>query len=283
VEGNLTDAALLLIAHGSTVNRESAAPTYQHAGELRRRGLFGAVFEAFWKQEPGIRTVLAGVVQARVFAVPLFISEGYFTRQVIPHELGLENAESGTLPLVQRGPDRALYYCAPIGTHASMADVILSRAREVVEKHPFPRAPKTNDTALVIAGHGTDRNDNSRRAVEEQVARIREQGLYREVHAVFMEESPRIQECYGLIDAKNMVVVPFFMSDGLHSYEDIPVMLGEAEAIVHQRLLKGQPTWRNPTEKKGKLVWYARSVGTEPHVADVVLNRVREALAAPGP
>ena len=75
-------------------------------------------------------------------------------------------------------------------------------------------------------------------------------------------------------------MVPFFISDGLHSYEDIPMMLGEPERLVKSRLAAGQPTWRNPTEKKGKLLWYAPSIGNEPHIADVILERVREAAAS---
>jgi hypothetical protein len=43
---------------------------------------------------------------------------------------------------------------------------------------------------------------------------------------------------------------------------------------VKERLAAGQPTWRNPTEKNGKLVWYAPAVGTEPLLAEVILERV---------
>ena len=88
--GDFSDAALVLIGHGSTLNAESAAPTYQHADELRRRAIFGQVIEAFWKLEPSICGVLRGVFARRVFIVPLFISEGYFTEEVIPRELGFE-------------------------------------------------------------------------------------------------------------------------------------------------------------------------------------------------
>jgi sirohydrochlorin cobaltochelatase len=109
---------------------------------------------------------------------------------------------------------------------------------------------------------------------------IRARGEYAEVHAVFMEEDPRIGDCYTMAQSRNIVMVPFFISDGLHSYEDIPVMLGEPERIVQKRYREGQPTWRNPTEKKGKLVWYSRSIGNEPHLPDVVLERVREAERA---
>jgi len=75
------------------------------------------------------------------------------------------------------------------------------------------------------------------------------------------------------------VVVPFFISDGLHTQEDIPVLLGEAKRTVEQRLAAGQPTWRNPTEKNGKLVWYSPSVGSAPELAEVILERVREAAS----
>ena len=271
---DLSDAALVLIGHGSTLNAESCAPVYQHAGELRRRKIFAQVQEAFWKQEPNLAGVLRGVFAPRVFIVPLFISEGYFTEEVIPRELGFAAGER-----VQRRGEQTLFYCGPIGTHDSMTEVLLRRAREIVEQHPFPRAPKAEDTALFIAGHGTGNNENSRKAIERQTELIRGKQIYREVHSVFMEEEPRIGDCYTLTPAKNIVMVPFFISDGLHSYEDIPMMLGETEKIVRERLQTGQPTWRNPTEKRGKRVWYSASIGNEPHIADVVLQRVREACA----
>ena len=92
-----------------------------------------------------------------------------------------------------------------------------------------------------------------------------------------MEEAPFIRGCHETAKTKNIVVVPFFISDGLHAVEDIPVLLGEPVRIVKERLAAGQLTWRNPTERGGKLVWYASSVGTEPLLADVILERVREA------
>src|SRR5262245_18245852 len=273
---DFSDAALVLVGHGSTLNAESSAPTYQQADELRQRKIFGQVLECLWKLEPSICGVLRGVFAYRVFVVPLFISEGYFTEEVIPRELGLCAKDENDFARVQKRGQQTIFYCGPIGTHDSMTNVLLSRAREIVEKHPFPRRPKPSETALFIAGHGTSSNDNSRKAIERQVELIRTQNIYAEVHPIFMEEEPRIGDCYRMTQAKNLVMVPFFISDGLHSYEDIPVMLGEPERVVRKRLSSGQPTWRNPTEKKGKLIWYSSSIGNEPHIADVILERVRE-------
>jgi sirohydrochlorin cobaltochelatase len=265
--------ALIVLGHGTALNENSAAPVRQHAAELRRRKIFGAVHEAFWKQEPQIKQILAEISAPRIFIAPLFISEGYFAGQVIPRELGFESGK--TLKV----NESEIHYCAPVGTHESMTKVILSRAEAVVKAFPFPRAPKLSETTLFIAGHGTGKNENSRKPMERQVELIRAQGIYADVHAIFMEEAPRIADCYTLAQTKNLVVVPFFISDGLHTQEDIPVLLGEAKKMVDQRVAFGQPAWRNPTERHQKLVWYSPAVGTEPGMAEVILERVREAAA----
>lgn len=274
---DFSDATLVLVGHGSTLNAESAAPTYQHADELRRRNLFAQVTECFWKLEPSIGGVLRGVFAPRIFVVPLFISDGYFTEEVIPRELGLCAKGAQDFARTQRRGAQILHYCGPVGTHDSMTAVLLARAREIVQQHPFPRSPSPEETTLFIAGHGTGNNENSRKAIERQVELIRGQNLYAAVHPIFMEEEPRIADCYSLAQTKNIVIVPFFISDGLHSYEEIPVMLGEPARVVQERYQSGQPTWRNPTEKQGRRVWYSASIGSEPHIADVILDRVREA------
>ncbi len=279
---DFSDAALVLVGHGSTLNADSAAPVRQHAQELRRRKIFAQVLEGFWKQEPGIGGVARGVLARRVFIVPLFISEGYFVEEAIPRELGLRTADQPDFPRVQQRGSQTLFYCGPIGTHPSMTGVLLARARDIIEKHPFPRAPRPQETALFIAGHGTGRNENSRQAIERQAELIRAQNIYGEVHAIFMEEEPRLGDCYRLAQLRNLIVVPFFISDGLHSYEDIPVMLGEPERMVRGRLKQGRPSWRNPTEKHGKLLWYTASIGSEPLLAEVILERVREAAQGVG-
>lgn len=265
------DAVLVVLGHGTELNAQSAAPVWQHAAALRRRRLFAAVQAAFWKQEPSIQAVLAGLVAPRVFIAPLFISDGYFCGQVIPEALGFGVSR------VRREAAQERYYCRPIGTHESMTKVILARAAGVVQQFPFPRAPKPADTTLFVAGHGTGKSAESRKAIEHQVEMIRAQRIYADVHAVFMEEEPRIAGCHALARTKHCVMVPFFISDGLHVVEDIPVLLGEPGNIIKARHAAGQPTWRNPTEKHGQLFWYASSVGTEPGVAEVILERVREA------
>ena len=265
---------LVVLGHGTVLNDQSAAPVFQHAAELRRRKILREVHVAFWKQEPQVRKVLAEIRARRVFIVPLFISEGYFSTEIIPTELGFNYPYN----LKLKTNNSELHYCRPVGSHKSMTGVILARAAEVVKQFPFPRAPKPAETTLLIAGHGTERNANSRLAIQRQVELIRGQNVFAAVGAVFMEQAPYLKDCIAAAKTKNIVVVPFFISDGLHVVEDIPILLGESEKLVKERHAAGQPTWRNPTEKYGRLIWYSPAVGTEPHLADVILERVQEAV-----
>jgi len=192
VRQNLSDAALVLLGHGTTLNAESAAPVYQHAAELRRRKHFENVHEAFWKQSPRVSEVISTLRTRRVFIVPLFLSEGYFSEEVIPQELGFKRPGQTDWARSLRRQDQTFFYCKPVGANRRITDVLLDRAREVAESFPFPRVPKPKDTTLFIAGHGTDQNQNSRKAVERQVDLLRKLDLYAAVHGIFLEEEPRI-------------------------------------------------------------------------------------------
>ena len=270
--------SLVLLGHGSTVNADSAAPVYDHAEALRKLGVFESVVEGFWKQEPNLAGVLRGVFSKRTVIVPLFISDGYFTEEVIPRELGFAQKSTASYERIMERDGQTFFYSSPVGTHPAMTEVLLARATDIVRQFPFPRTPSPSETALFIAGHGTGNNENSRKAIEAQVDLFRAMNQYREVHPAFMEEEPRIENIYAMTSARYVVVVPFFISDGLHSFEDIPVLLGESAAVVRKRLLAKQPTWRNPSEKHGKLVWYTRSVGQSEKMTEVILERAKEAL-----
>jgi sirohydrochlorin cobaltochelatase len=256
------NSALLLVGHGSTQNPDSSAPTLVHAAELRRRGTFAEVASAFWKEEPGLREVYHQLESPEIYIVPNFISEGYFTKTVIPRELELTGATT-----LRNG--RRLHYCAPVGSHPHMTEVLLHRARET--------APEVDpkEITLFIVGHGTGLNDNSAKAAKDQVRWIEERGLYGEVIASYMEEPPLISDWATLSRCENVVVVPFFIADGLHSYEDIPVLLGiESET---GKAASQQEVFRcNPYHLHGKTLYYASAIGTEPLMADLILDQIRD-------
>jgi sirohydrochlorin cobaltochelatase len=256
------DSALIIVGHGSTVNPDSAAPTFDHAEELLRRGVFGEVHCAFWKEEPSLRQVLHMVERDDIYVVPNFISEGYFTRSVIPRELELDG------PVTQRG-GRVIKYCEPVGSHEQMTELLLHRAA-----HAAPEAPP-RETSVFIVGHGTDLNENSAVAAKREVERIAGRGIYAEVLNAYMEEEPLISKWDEYASQPNVIVVPFFISDGLHSYEDIPVLLGIAGESLGAASANAKEIFRrNPYHMRGRTLYYASAIGTEPLFADVILEQV---------
>jgi len=249
-----TQSALLIVGHGSTVNPDSSAPSLAHAAEIRRRGIFADVACCFWKEEPSLRDALF-LFQApsikEVYVVPNFISEGYFTETVIPRELELDGR------LTDRLTGQVWKYCEPVGNHPAMTDLLLQRAREVA-----PDVPE-GETSLLIVGHGTSLNDNSAVAAKREVEAIRSRKRYAAVLNVYMEEPPLVADWADLTETPNVVVVPFFISDGLHSYQDIPVLLGiETEATAAAS--RQQVFRRNPHQLRNRLLYYGSAIGTEP-------------------
>lgn len=270
--------ALVVLGHGSTVNPDSSAPTFIHAEEIRRRGLFDEVVCAFWKEEPSFRQVLDMVESPAVYIVPNFISEGYFTQKIIPREIGLEGPITH-LPSRPGLPARTLKYCEPVGSHARMTDLLLHRAREVAPGLD-PR-----EASLVIVGHGTSLNENSGLAVKEQVVRIQSRRQYAEVLGMFMEEDPFVTDWQKLTASPDVIVVPFFVSDGLHSYQDIPVLLG-IEAEPKGAAGGGAEVFRrNPHLIGGRRLYYSSAIGTDPLFAGIIVEQALDfdARHAPHP
>ncbi|MGA3171348.1 MAG: CbiX/SirB N-terminal domain-containing protein [Chthoniobacteraceae bacterium] len=268
------ESALVILGHGSTVNPDSSTPTFAHAREIERRGVFGEVECAFWKEEPSFRQVLDMVGSGEVYVVPNFISEGYFTQKIIPRELGLEGAITH-LAARPGMPARRVKYCEPVGSHPRMTDLLLHRAREVAPDVDAGRA------SLVIVGHGTSLNENSGLAVKEQVGRIEARGEYAEVLGMFMEEDPFVTDWQRLTSQRDVIVVPFFVSDGLHSYQDIPVLLGiEAEGGAAASANRqaggagGDVFRRNPYIIGGRRLYYSSAIGSDPLFAGAILDQV---------
>jgi sirohydrochlorin cobaltochelatase len=246
------NAALLIVGHGSTVNPASSTPTLMHAATIRSRNIFADIACCFWKEEPSLRDALfffRDPAIREVYVVPNFISEGYFTRTVIPRELELSGPET------ERANGQIWKYCEPVGSHQSMTDHLLDRAREIAP------GVHEDEAALLIVAHGTSLNDNSAVAAKEQAEKIRQLGRYSEVLNVYMEEAPLVSDWANLTKSKNVVVVPFFISDGLHSYEDIPALLGiEAKTGGEHQL-------------QGRSIFYSTAIGTDSRFADVIIEQ----------
>ena len=256
-------SGLLIVGHGSTVNPDSSAPSLAQAAALRARGLYREVAACFWKEEPSLRDALFGLDDSEireVYVVPNFISEGYFTQTVVPRELELSGRQT------RRPGGQVWKYCEPVGNHPQVTELLLRRAAEV--------APgiSESETTLLIVGHGTSLNEKSAVAAKREAAKIAALQRYFSVQNAYMEESPLVSDWSRLTTTPNVVVVPFFISDGLHSYQDIPILLGiEPEMTIATSQCAAFR--RNPHRLHGRDLYYASAIGTEPSFAEIILQQ----------
>jgi sirohydrochlorin cobaltochelatase len=245
--------ALVLVGHGSHLSSSSSAPVYAHAERIRAAGVFDEVIEGFWKEEPSLRNVLDLTESDDVYVVPVFLAEGYFTRQVVPRELALQG-ERSTL-------DRQrIHYCRPVGAHPSMRELVLQRALATCRSGPT----EARDSALVIIGHGTNRSSTSGDTVYELVDSLRSRGEFAFVTCGFLDEDPPIADIVASLRVPNVVLVPFFVAEGWHTAETIPTDLGLAGTR---------------TERAGRTLLYSPPVGTLPEITEVILSIVGDAGA----
>jgi len=243
--------ALVIVGHGSHLNEDSSLPVYEHARRIRQDGEFDEVVECFWKEEPSMRHVLDTVESDEVCVVPAFISEGYFTQQVIPRELGLEG------PVTRKG-SKTVRYAGPLGTFEGMPDVILERTQDLMRGKEV-----SGRSALVLLGHGTDLNKNSGGVIYLNAGRIRERGIYDRVEVGFLDQDPEIGDVVRKTGAENVILIPVFIAEGWHTRETIPEDLG----------LRGEVTVR-----EDKTIFYGAPVGTHPSMANLIAARARETV-----
>jgi sirohydrochlorin cobaltochelatase len=283
--------ALVIVAHGSHLNPASHDPAFSHADTIRKAGAFEEVREAFWKEEPSFREALRTVESEEVYVVPLFISEGYFTEQVIPRELRLDGwdvslwdssgTDADTATLTVEDVEKTVHYCGPVGTHPSMSDVIVQRTESVTGDPDVGEVDEQRSSArqtasdggfgLAVVGHGTNRNENSAKAIEYHAERVREMDRFAEVQALFMDEEPEVDAITEHFTAEDIAVVPLFIADGYHTQEDIPEDMGLTD--------DHREGYDVPATVGDHRIWYAGAVGTEPLMADVVLERAADAGA----
>ena len=237
---------LLLLGHGSHLNPLSSAPVHEQVARLRATGRYRSVEAAFWKEEPSFARALDRYDEGEVVALPMFVSGGFFTEEVIPAEMELAGRVTRRGPLTVRLAD-------PVGAHPAIADLLVQRALE---------QGAGADTAVAVLGHGTPRNPNSAKNVYAQAERVRNTGRFADVGVVFLEQAPDLSQLPGLFAAPEVVVVPLFIADGWHVDESIPEALDLSVGSE-----AGRP-----------IIRYTAAVGTHPGMSAVVAACVEEAL-----
>ena len=262
------DATLLLVGHGSRLNKASSRAARLVADDLKRRALFAEVRAAFLRDEPPLLSALQGIDTPVVHVVPYFACHGHMTAQVIPAELGLEGPVTDRMGA--EGDSQHVVVCGPVGDHPRVPAIVAGRVRQVMADHRL--VPER--TRVVIVGHGTERDTESERRTQEIARALSVHGVEASAEAAFIEQEPLIDRWAERSPATDAIVVPYFMSLGYHVADDIPARLGlNPDDPGLARLGREWPA-AGPYEVSGRRLWYTRAVGYEPEMADLVVETV---------
>ncbi len=124
--------AAAIIGHGTSRNRQSRDTARHQAQRIRELHWLGEAVDAYLDDEPDIPSVFQRTSAPHIIALPYFVAEGSHVRHDIPRALGIADLDA-----VNRVKDRSVYYCEPVGSDASICELILDLARET--GLPFPR------------------------------------------------------------------------------------------------------------------------------------------------
>lgn len=239
----IEDAALLILAHGSEAEARARASAQAHAAAIRERALFAEVAVGFHRGTPSFREALEGLGASRVYLVPFFLSDGYYTRVSIPKALSLAGSVT-----VRDG--RTLVYCPPVGLNPALAGLAARRVAAACAEHGFAPA----ETTVIVAAHGTEKNPASGEVARGIAQAIGGPGGYARALAAFLEEPPLIAEALVAPRPGPAVVLGLFAAEGMHGEEDMRGLIDEA-----RRSAPGSP------------LVYTGALGAEPEIADLIV------------
>lgn len=130
---------------------------------------------------------------------------------------------------------------------------------------PTPDADTARTTWVVLAAHGSTRRPQANDAVSAHATRLRDEGVFRGASAAFLLGDAGPGDVAGNIDAENVAIVPFMMSDGY--------LAGEISSRIERALAeKGVASHIAVTEP----------VGTHPDIAAIAERLAVQALAGAG-
>ncbi len=245
----MTRTALILAAHGS--RRETAnALVREHAARVRALGLFDEVAVAFHRGKPGFAEVLDQIDASVVTVVPLMTSQGYYSEGVLPRDLAAN----------PRASELRLRITPPVGTHPAIAFLVAKRIDELLRG--FGLRPER--TYVAIVGHGTPRNQRSRRATEDLAKQLAAATPCRSVNAFLVNEPPGVEQILSRSSEADVVIIPFLIGGGSHGVTDIAERLGLEPDIASS----APPFEVRVGERR---IVLDRAVGFDPGIMDAIV------------
>jgi len=261
---DLSQAGVLIAAHGSPSTSGGRTSTRRHADTIRKLGVFARVEAAFLTEKPFVKTVFDQFDSAEIYVVPNLTCAGYVTTTKLPQALGLTGAVTQRIT-----PDgrQTVYQTAPVGTDPGIAPLFAGRILAALKDLRLPTA----DTAVVVVGHGSRRSRASYEHTNAIAQQLAQHGVECPVSTTFLEEPPFVRNWQPLTSAKNVVFAPFLISDGYHGSLEIPRDIGfdATAADFIKRLGTLRP---NVCTRNGQRLVYLPPLGDVPQMSRLILH-----------
>lgn len=297
----MSSTALILVGHGSHISANTAGLVWDAVDALRRMSIADEITAAFWKEMPSYATVFDSIVSDDITILPLFTAQGYFTRTVLPTEMGLGEPIAPPAPQLERfakgeparkpassqrppivmeinGKQRIVRYARTLGEHPAIAQIV----RDRVDMAIAAAGVTLDQVAIAVISHSTRRNPESRKATEAQAMLLRGAIPVREVVAVYLDDMPGIPDVYNLTTAPYIIAVPFFLAAGSHTTQDVPEALGIPVLTAHPDTAPSKaddlPTLR-AHHVNGRTVIYTQPIGTKVEISRMAIDLARAAGA----
>lgn len=226
----MSSRSLVLAAHGSMAAADSNQPLFDLADAIARHDCFEVVTPAFLMGQPEMTNVLDGLPDGTklpsgdVVVVPVMTSQGYYLKK-LPSKFA-EN---------QHADQYRLFMTPVIGVHDSIAQRIGSRIVGLIEQHQLA----ADQTTVAVIGHGTRRNKNSGTSTLRLTDRLRElmSGEFADsatskslsklkFETAFLDQDPEAEVVAQSIESPNTIIIPFLISRGPHTTDDVPNAFG---------------------------------------------------------
>ena len=120
--------------------------------------------------------------------------------------------------------------------------------------------------AVAIVGHGTSRHPESRKSAVDVARRIDALESIGPAKAFFLDDEPRLEDLAGFAEDRDVILVPFLISAGLHATRDLSrrVVGAESRADLPQ-----------VAEAGGRKILIDRPVGNDPAIAELLIDLAR--------
>jgi len=280
---------ILIIGHGSKMpyNKEVVTTI---ANKLDKK-IENTVESGFMELvEPNIPQQVNKLKQQnmeKIIVIPAFLSHGIHTKVDIPTILKLPHSHEGTEHTHHHHHhhddereaksesidyDGEIVYLEPFGSDDKIVDIIERRITNITQRENI----NNDNTGILLIGHGSSL-PYGKEVLNEITEKTKSRLKTYDIELSFMRiETPSIPESFKKLQShnyENIIVLPVFLADGLHTKSDIPLTLGlEAAKLDFE-----YPKKEKQIDYEGNII-YLNPLKAEDEIIELIENRIKDYL-----